>query len=272
MADVYTALAVNCPALCIPATPLRLYADPVAATTYELFAASESGDASLAKMNRNLLRGDALGRHPGGLYGILEGFDVLIGSGLNVYVQQGTLCMDGPVQLPLYPVSGLLPTQQSFACSDNAYNWIFVINRTGQLGKVTSATASPVPAIPWTEWVFLKRVKMTSGAATEFDASGVFYLGEDRTLDGQGLCWQRRTADVGPPTDTPSSRVRFHTRTLSGLYLWDGARHIPLSENTDDLVLAGTAQYVKAHGQRAFFKRHTVRGRSVIRGYVRVRA
>jgi hypothetical protein len=266
MADVFTALAVNCPPPAAPAANLGILTDPPTPTTYEDLSTG-NGEQDLAVVRRNFRRGDSQGRSGGGLYGIISGFDVVALSGLQVAVTQGKVCFDGHVQLPIPDDA----TQQAWPLANNGYNWVYVANRTGQLGSVWSAAASPVPAMP-AEFVFLKRVLMQSGSPTEFDNSGVFRLAPSVTVDGQGNVWVRRTADVGPPTDTPPSSMRFYTETLSGLYLWDGAAHRLISDNLLDTIASGAGSYVPQHAQRSFYRRHTVRGRSVIRGYVRVRA
>ena len=223
MPPVYTLLAAALPApvvssgLLDPAASASVVAEQVAAGTTT---------AGLAKINRNAVRLDLASRYGGAsVFSVKEGLDLTAGSGLTLNISAGVGNIDGHI----YHAAGTL------ALTDATRNYVW-LTRAGALSA--STTTTPPTA---NQSLFLGSALTSGGSITAVDYSG--------RLEGfGGLVW-RRTADVGPPLDTPSSAARFFSKTDGGLYLWDGGAYRLLTpEKGTASATAGAATLNKLAG------------------------
>lgn len=224
MAAVFDHLtgAVGVPPIQVPTTLLVPNSNLPA--VFKSLVIGVSGTEDLApNFTWNALLSDVIGRHSGGFYGaILTGLEVTDGGGTSAAISAGYIALDGPRYVPANSVS----------LANNQYNWIWV-SRSGIVTATVASTATPVPPPPSSTepWGFLARVHVASAVIDEIDYSG-------RVFMGQGNMPIRVTNDPGAPGDTPPATVHFWTRTLGGLYLWDGASYHALGGSAGRLNLA----------------------------------
>lgn len=205
----YTLDADECPAPQSLADDLSLYAAELVTDTFEaILDGAAAAQALRNRLLRNFIRCELMARLGSGFVGILTGLDVTV-DGLVATVGAGKANVSVPVELP---------EEETIALVDDADNYLWM-SKGGTLGKRTSADAPNhlLPPDADSEWCYLKMVRMSGGAATLIDDSGVFYL--------RGGLPYRRTADAAAPGDIPSSALRFLHRTAAGLYLWDGSEY-----------------------------------------------
>jgi hypothetical protein len=159
---------------------------------------------------------DMLSQYGGGAMGVVQGLDVAAGTGLIANVSAGGANIGGIVQLA---------TGSTVVVAASASNFIWLKNDI----TLEATTATTAPATPG---VFLG-IAMTNGSSvTAVDTSGVCYL-------RGGNLW-RQTADLFEPLDSPNANVRVYTKTLAGLFYWDGTVHKLIPPITQ-LVSAVTA-------------------------------
>lgn len=210
----YLYTARQCP---LPQVPLAaLYAGSSPPTPVVGTAVTSSSSAAAQSLptliNADQVRGNLLARHGGGFYAVVTGLELSAGAGLLLNIGTGIAMLDGPAENR---------TAATLAQTDGLFNrnWI---SRAGTINKVTSASASPLaPPDGSSPWCYLGGAQ-TAGSITSVDYSGRFTL--------QGNLALRRTADLAEPDDADllPSGVRFLTRTLGGLYLWDGTEYTQL--------------------------------------------
>lgn len=204
----YNLAATSCP---LPMTPPSLL-DPDAAspspTTMNSFLNGDRVGVA-AKLQRNAVAADVLGRYGGGAYAVLNGLVLSEGAGLTLNISAGQIMCDGPIT-----------KAASFTApmTDASTNYVWLL-RTGS-PSIRSDTTQPA-----SPGVFLGRVTTAAGAITAIDCSGRLEL-------NQGNLAIRRTADNGCPADSPTAGLRFFTTCLGGLFLWNGSNH-------DNLTNAG---------------------------------
>ena len=198
----YLLLATACPALVTPASLMRPGTD-----TAPSAKSLVNGDttALFTKFNENATRLDVTGRRAGGAYAVTEGLD-LTAAALVGTVTAGQAMLDGPAT----------SAGGTVALADNAYNWLWILP-DGTLTKTSSGSATPVPAAPAPACAFLGRIQVTSGTPGTADYSGRWEL--------RGPQLYRKTADVGPPGDTPPAHTVFLSESQDGLYWWTGAAY-----------------------------------------------
>lgn len=198
----YALLATQVPALNLPTV-----IDPTAATP-TLLPTLAAGDttALLTKENTVAAHAEFIGQSGGGVFAVRSGLELTDGGGLSLAISAGKALVSG----------GVVYAGGTLSLTASVYNWVWLL-QNGTVTKTTSAAATPVPAAPSATAVFLGRVLTTGSGISAIDYSGrLSLLG--------GLPW-RRTADIGPPGDTPSAAVRFLNRGDFNHYLWDGVAY-----------------------------------------------
>ncbi len=197
-----TRLASQCPAVQV-STTFRKRSDAYAsasgtAPSAENFSVGESS-ALKGKLNENALLTD-LSFTSGGssIRAIRHGLTITFGSGL-ISVAAGHALIDGLVELS---------TAATGIAVSSGWNYVYLLQGS-TVQVVTASTAHPT-----TSCAFLGAVNVVAGVGT-IDTSGVVY---DR-----GGIRMRQTADTNAPSDTPDAGIVFFTKTVGGVYLWDGA-------------------------------------------------
>ncbi len=153
-----------------------------------------------AGLNKNTAFSELLGRYGAGQWGVGYGLDVTAGTGLLVNVAAGHAMIDWPIEKST-AFTVVVPDS-----SPRAWVWL---KQDGTTTDQNNTTAKPSG-----NCVLLGSCVTSGGAVTSVDSSGVVYL-------QSGMPW-RQTADTGGPSDTPDSTVRLYTKTLAGLFFWDG--------------------------------------------------
>lgn len=227
----YNLTAVNVPAVQVAGTLLDpLLGQPTTRTAYvdkqKLYALD---------VNQLLARIDALGRYGAGIYAVAFGLDLSAGAGLSAHVSNGLAMLDGPIAIDVQPAG-----YDTHVLSDNTDNYVW-LSRSGAFGHRTTADGVNMllPPSNTEPWVYLGRMTTLAGAITATDYSG--------RLGYQGGLPIRRTNDAAKPGDTPGAALAFYTRTLKGLWLWDGAAYRLIlddgyiaSANQADITLGNT--------------------------------
>lgn len=147
--------------------------------------------------NRNAAYLDILAQYGGGMVGIVHGLTITTSSGLVMNVAAGGAVIEGLVQKT---------ATETIVCTAGGNNFVW-LKRDGALEVVYNSTTPPTDTS-----TLLGIVVTNSSQATSFDTSGVCYI-------RSGLVF-RQTADVGTPTDVPSSSWVGITKTLGGSYLF----------------------------------------------------
>lgn len=160
------------------------------------------GQPYTAVLNRDFKASDLGHRYGAGGYGIGYGLGLSAGTGLLVAVADGQALIDGIVEVR---------SAANVVLAASSVNWIW-LRQDGTLIAQDDTTAKPSGNC------CLLGAAVTDGTGvTSIDTSGVVYW-----LGGQ--MW-RTTNDLGKPADTPSSSLRFFTRTQTGVWFWDGASY-----------------------------------------------
>jgi hypothetical protein len=150
-------------------------------------------------------------------YGICTGLTLSEGTGLNVAIAAGTAMIYGPVQY----------AGGSYTCPDNTSRVFLWLHQNGTVTHTTTSTA------PSANCVFLGSVTTSAGdISSTMDYSNVVYIKD-------GVLF-RETADLGAPSDTPDADRRIQTKTLAGLYRWDGTAHQAQGLPTNEETLSAT--------------------------------
>lgn len=190
-----------------------------------------------AFLSENAAQVDIGARHGGGAYGVAYGLLCSTVSGLTVNVSAGQAMIDGVVEL--YAAGSVV-----VGTSTTSYIWF---KRNGTLEVRTATTA---PAIPG---VLLAVVVSGVSAITSIDFSGVVYL--------RSGVPERDTGDAGKPADTPPATWRGWTRTVGGLWWWDGALYHRLVTDLPyikDVLSDGETVVIPENHQLAVFDSFTV--------------
>lgn len=202
----YNYLASENPAIVTPPVLLNPNADPPAPTTWDRLPTGAVPDQS-GRMTRNATRGDVTGRYGGGAYAGANGLDLVWVSGLTIRVTDGQSFLDGPVTKKNTDNSGYTEV----ALADDIDRQFIWHTQANALPPVNNSLTPPTSICRC-----LGSVKTVDGVVTEIDYSARYDFNQGNQV------W-RRTADPGRPSDTPPSTVRFWSRSLNGLWLWDGA-------------------------------------------------
>ncbi len=198
-------LAEQCPAIQTPTALITKSSAYALSATAPVAQSLSTGDTTTVgpKLNSNAMQLDLLGRYGGGGYAVAYGLTLSApASGLNLNIAAGHAVIDGVVEVP---AATTLAVPGSAA---RVYVWL---QQNGTLTYTTSLTA------PAGACCFLGSCVTGAGNITDVDTSGVLYL-------RGGVLW-RETADEGEPTDEPPATVMLFTRTLGGLYQWDGTEY-----------------------------------------------
>lgn len=202
---VWNLTAADCPAIGVPSTLLDP-ADltPSTADTVVTTGAGSYGSGSLSiPFNGNGVLIDQVGRYGGGIaHCVKAGLELSDGGGLVANISEGIIGIDAGVHKDA--------TTQALTNAAENYLWISIT------GAVTVQVGTTTP--PAGRHVYLGRVTTAGGAITAIDYSG--------RLELRGGTLYRRTADTGKPGDTPPSGVTIFTRTLGGVWIWDGDRYV----------------------------------------------
>lgn len=203
----YNFLASQCPAIPVPTTALqnRTSETPLVLSKLAL------GDtlALFHKFNQNTVEAEIMGRYGSGAYAILTGLGLSIGSGLNVTVAAGQALIDAPRTLA---VATDVAVPNSIALGSI---WMT------QAGTLSASSNLVAPA---GNCCYAGLYTSAGGVVTVVDESGVLRFGQ-----GGGIP-QRRTADIGCPTDTPTAGVKFFNKCVGGLFYFDGEQYHNLTD------------------------------------------
>lgn len=214
--STYNLLATECPAVVVPSgfidpaegEPTTLSSLIVGMTALEAVPVWQEWAAAI----------DALGRFGGGARAVNSGLALGTAASLSLPIGAGQASIDGPVTVP---------TATTKAVSDGIYDGgnyagVRIFAYLTQAGTITVVNNSLTA--PSANCVFLGSCRTNGGAVVDTDESGVM-----RLLQG-GILY-RRTADLGPPTDSPPANVMFLAHTAGGYYLWTGTAYVPILDS-----------------------------------------
>ena len=199
----YALTAVNVPPPIAPAAQTLLQAQSGTPVVSETFSVGQV-DGVVEAMNEVSVRTDLAGRFGGGTYGIVKGLDLSQTTNGLVDIAAGQAMIDGIVEKT--------STYQQ-AITSSQTNWLWIT----RAGGISVGTGASPPAAPASQCAYLGRVVADgSGSITAYDLSGVMYC--------RGGLPLRRTADTTTPADTASLSAvgAFLTKTLDGVWIWDG--------------------------------------------------
>lgn len=202
----YTLTAVQCPAI---VTWSGVYnpasSAPLTSPTFL------TADSSLrAKLNETAARADLLARYGCGMYAIVDGLDISIGTGLNVNVSAGTAMIDGEVVKETSSTVAISPS------ITRAYIWL---SRAGTFTVVNNSLTPPGGA-----HAFVGSCVSGLTTITSVDHSGILY-------NNGGQHW-RRTADTSTPGDTPAANVAYRVYGTAKAWDWDGIAYWEVSQGS----------------------------------------
>lgn len=250
-------LASACPAVQVPVTAsykTTAHSAGAGATLLTSYTIPETSNAIVGAINGNAAAAEMLSRYGAGGYGIGTGLALSTGVGLNVRVGLGQAVLDGLIEI------AATPTSPPAAPDNTALTYIW-LGRSGVI-YAQATTAAPVePA------VYLGAITTLAGDITAVDTSGVCYW--------RGGILYRETADLGQPSDTPSASVVLLTRTVGGLWLWDGAEWALLPDGLAcqvSSVVSGATVRVPAGHQAQAWGDFAVIGSLMVFGEFRVTA
>lgn len=201
------------PAIVVPASILNPYADPPAPTVWTAVPTGAVPNLS-TRLTKNAVFGDVTGRYGGGAYAGANGLDLSWVSGLTLRVSDGQSFLDGPVTKKNSDDSGYT----ELALTDDIERQFIWHTQANALVAVNNSTTPPTSACRC-----LGSVTTVDGVVTEIDYSARYDLNQGNQL-------YRRTGDYGRPSDTPPATVRFWSRSVNGLWLWDGNTWWPQGE------------------------------------------
>lgn len=159
-------------------------------------------------ITRNAGGQDLQARYGCGAYGVANGLGLSDGGGLDVVVAAGAAVADGVIDVP----EDIIIT-----ITNGGRNHLWLCQDGTGTHELTALT------VPTGGIVYLGSVVASGGAISgAFDYSGVVYI-------KNGVA-ERSTADPAEPGDVPSAETRYWTKTLGGLYWWDGAAYHRLSD------------------------------------------
>jgi hypothetical protein len=209
----YNYLAVNCPAVRLPTGLIDPYngAPETQVVVHEYIIQGET-TVGLQKHNRNTIRQEAQSRYGGnGSWGIAYGLGVRekAATGLVGVLEIGQASLDGPV---------VVSAEIDLPLVDNARNFIWLAQTNDPI--ITQSTTVPSQVA-----TYCGSLLTSGGNIIERDYSG-------RQEIHQGI-FTRRTADVGPPGDTPPTGGLFFAYTNGGFYIfYNGAYYSVIDAKT----------------------------------------
>jgi hypothetical protein len=236
MAVDYLLTAVQVPAL---VTSAALHDPAAAVPTLRVYGYKDTTPSGLTlNLNQNNRRNENLGRYGGGAYAVAEGLDLVFTVWLVVSVTPGAAILDGPVVKPALTATPLYAGTVS-GITDGVRNYCWIL-QDGSLTATQVLTPAPSDAC-----AFLGSALGSGGGGFTGnpDYSGRWQL--------RGPQLYRRTADLGPPADSPSARVGFLSESQDGLYEWTGARYARAEASlVRDHYLTGEVGYIAPRTQQ----------------------
>jgi hypothetical protein len=157
-----------------------------------------------AKLIRNAVREDLIGRWGGGGYAICTGLAISIGTGLLLNVSAGQAMIDGP---------RTVPADTTVAVMDGITRAYVYLSQSGVLSVVNNSLVVPAGA-----QVFLGSCVTAGGIVTSVDTSGVLYK--------RGGWLVRQTFDSSCPSDSPPAGLTFINEGAAGAWIWDGFKYL----------------------------------------------
>lgn len=233
----------------------------MAPNVWEGFTEGTLGPELVEILQRDAVRSELMGRHGGGMIGVLWGLD-LTATGLVLEISKGQARIDGPIPESLATVFPDDEPYDDLALADDADNYIWM-SRAGVFSKMIDSTAAPGAG----PWCYLGMVPVASGVASTPDYSGRVQV-EQR---GQARV---RTGDTGAPAWSPPETVSFWHQTATGLWFWDGyAYHFnqPLVPMHPTTFPAGYTQVIPEGFRSVLHGKIKVEGRLVVDGELRMR-
>ncbi|HRI45265.1 MAG TPA: hypothetical protein PLV39_13985 [Fimbriimonadaceae bacterium] len=246
-----TLLASDCP---LPIEPSALVwpSDVADGDSAGVAKTIGSGEANFtSKVNENAAMLDMAARGGGGCFAVVYGGELSAGEGLHVLVSGVVAAIDG-----YKAVKEFQPLEVPAA---TARVWIWF----KQDGTLEAVATDPEP--PAVKCVLLGSCTTNGSDVTAVDESGVV-----RLVSGMPY---RETADLGQPSDTPGAAIRLLTKTLGGLWLWDGAQWANVPQGmawSKDVIPAGETVVIPGSAQASMFGAIAVLGTLIIRGSMRV--
>lgn len=224
VAVTFALLASACPLPVVPATYLDLVAalgGTVVAPNSPSLVTADSNLVGKADLLAAMI--DSNARYGGhGVYGIRKGFALSVSSGVTLAIGQGEAQVVGACQVPVAGTTYVLPISQP-----SIYVWLK--NNANGVATITH-TLSTTP--PVADCCLLGICSTNSTDILTIDQSGVvFFKG--------GIAW-RQTADIGAPSDSPSSSLVLWTLTTTGVFAWNGTAHAPQPFAPNVQALSGT--------------------------------
>jgi len=199
-----TLIASDCPLPVVPGTAPTLAQVEAGSASPPTSRSQSSGGMQpvvSSKLNRNAAAQDLGSRFGAGGHAVVEGLAVTAGAGLSIDVSAGLALIDGLVEY----AGGNVVVSPSVS-----RGWVW-LTQAGSI-NIAVTTAKPV-----SNCVLLGSFVSDGSGITSVDSSGV--------VSFVGGVLERQTADPLAPSDSPSASWRGFTRTLSGLWYWDGVRH-----------------------------------------------
>jgi len=177
---------------------------------------SQGQTSGVAQMLNQVLAMITLaGLYGGSGHGIVSGLALNTGASLALAVDAGTAMIGAPIQF----------AGGSIAVPDNTTYVRIWLKQDGTLAYGTSTAPPDATAL------FLGTVTTASGVITVADGAG--------RVEIKAGTLQRRTADLGAPTDAPPAGMSLVTRTNAGFYRWDGVAHNPVGTPVNTQTLTG---------------------------------
>jgi hypothetical protein len=186
----------------------------------------------VAKLNQNAHAHDYTHRYGAG-QGIGAGYDITSVTGLTAQIALGQCVIDGLVDNPVNISATIIDNSYALSPYGRVFLWLQSTG-DGNPGNIIQVINSLTPPAG-NPCVYLGSVKTNAGAIVEIDVSGVFYK-------RAGVPW-RQTADTDMPGDTPPANLAFLTKTLGGLWLWDGTSYVKLGSSGTSPALAIVIRY-----------------------------
>lgn len=248
-----TLTAANCPPPQVPSGAIWISdntAEPYTTPNAEPLPAGASSEV-MSLWGQNAARIDVQGRLGSGAIAVGYGLVVSDGGGLVANVSAGQALMSGIVEMD---------DDDTVPLAASATNRIWLKAD----GTLTVKTDLSVPA---GGGAFLGSAITSGSAITMIDTSGVIHM-----VNGIP---ERSTADTAKPSDSPDSTWRGWTKTLSGLWWWDGSQYQRLVGDlpfVKDVLADGEAVILPEDHQLIVFDSFTVEaGASLtIQGKLRV--
>lgn len=179
----------------------------IPALVSELGTFANGDDTWGAAYNRSQAIIESVMRCGAGLKGVVTGLEISAGSGLTLNIAAGKALSNGLLELF---------TATTLAMSDNTVNYIW-FKEDQTFEKITAGISPPTPS-----GVFIGTVTTSGGAITAVDDSGICYVRANSIY--------RKTADPYKPGDTPPSNWLGYTKTLGGLWFWNGSDYLRLDD------------------------------------------